>query len=66
MLPMLGLLGEVYRGRHDDAREVYRALAPRLEKLFPETFEWKHETNEGEAIVADSAGRDGPGRRLDV
>ena len=38
MIPhRLGIWAEVYRGRKDARRKAYKALAPRLDELFPAT-----------------------------
>ena len=40
--PMLGLLVELYRDRHDDpaARAIWDAIEPNLSRLYPKRFEY--------------------------
>ena len=51
MLPLLGIWAEVYRGRKDARRKAYKALAPRLDELFPATAKFTVADGEPEERV---------------
>ena len=59
MLPMLGLFSVIYRDSRGDqlqrstASGAYETIAPRLETLFPKTFEWVYEAPDGRRLTEE-------------
>jgi len=78
MLPVLGLVSEIYRKRNEDRADAWEFLEPILDDLFPRTFEFVQEEGDGETrthrvlfgdlveaamYAVDAEGRDGAKRR---
>ena len=59
MLPMLGLFSVIYRDSRGDQLQrsttsgAYDTIAPRLETLFPKTFEWVYEAPDGRRLTEE-------------
>ena len=49
--PMLGLFHEIYRDRHEGrARAAWAVLAPRVDTLYPRSFDWEFCGPEGDVV----------------
>ena len=60
MLPMLGLFSVIYRDssgcdqlQRSTMSGAYENIAPRLETLFPKTFEWVYEAPDGRRLTEE-------------
>ena len=38
--PMTGLFHEIYRNRHGSRRDAWAVVEPRIDELYPRTFDW--------------------------
>lgn len=46
--PMLGLFHEIYRERHGSRRDAWAVLEPRIDTLYPRSFDWTHTGLDGD------------------